>query len=66
VADELPVGALDLFLDVELGEVEVDQFPGEAEQLAPAQAEDQDEDVGAVELITLAAGGFKELACLVN
>jgi hypothetical protein len=40
VADELPVGALDLLLDVKLSVVEVDQFPGEAEQLAPAQAED--------------------------
>ena len=66
VANELPVGALDLLLDVKLGVVEIGQFPGKAEQFATTQPEDQDQDVGAVERVSLMAGGFKELACLVN
>ena len=52
--------------DVQLASVQVDQLPGEPEQFSFAQAEDQDQDVGRVQHIVIAAGGFQELACLID
>jgi hypothetical protein len=66
MADKLAADALDLLPDVQFGAVEVDQFPGEPEQLTLAQAEDEDQDVGRVQDVIVTPGGFEELACFVN
>jgi hypothetical protein len=57
---------LDLLTDVELGGVEVDQFPGEPEDFALAQAQDQDQDGGGMQCFLVMRGGFEELAGFVN
>ena len=65
-AEELAADALDLLADVQLSGVEVDQLPGEPEQLPFAQPEDQDQDVGRVQHVVVVAGRFEELACFIN
>ena len=65
-AQELAADALKLLTDVELSMIEVDQFPGEAEQFPFAQPEDQDQDVGRVQHVVVAAGRFKKLACYLD
>ena len=40
---------LELFCHVQLGLVQVDLFPGQAENFASAQAEDEDQDESGVE-----------------
>ena len=42
---------LELLADIQLGGVQVDEFPGEPEYLAFAQAQDQDQDEGGVECL---------------
>ena len=65
-AEELAADTLDLLADVELGAVEVDQLPGEAQEFALAQAEDQDQDVGGVQHVAVTAGRFEELAGFID
>ena len=48
--------SLNLLTDVQLGSVEVDQLPGEPENLALAQAQDQDEHERRVQRFTCRAG----------
>jgi len=43
---------LELLADVQLGGVEVDLVPGQAEDFTSAQAEDEDQDEGGVERFT--------------
>ena len=65
-AQELVADALNLLADVQLGSIEVDQLPGEPEQFPFAQPEDQDQDVGRVQHVVIAAGRFEELACFID
>ena len=48
-AMQLVADSLDLLSDIEIGGVEVDQIPGQAEDFALAQAHDEDQDEGGVE-----------------
>jgi hypothetical protein len=63
--DKLAAYTLDLLTYVKFGPVEVDQVPGEAQQLTFAQAQNEDQDVGRVQDIVVASR-FQELACLIN
>ena len=56
-AQELAADTLQLLTDVQFGVVEADQLPGEAEELALAQAQDQKQDVGRVEPPSVADRG---------
>jgi hypothetical protein len=51
-ADELVTHALELFPDVQLGVIEVNLIPGQAEDFTPPQAEDKDQDEGGAERFT--------------
>ena len=51
-ANELVTDTLKLLPHVQLGSVKVDSVPGQAEDFTPAQAEDEDQDVGRVERFT--------------
>ena len=57
---------LKLLSHVQLGRVEVDLIPGQAEDLTPAQAEDEDQDEGRVERFTGMPRGFEEPASVIN
>ena len=59
-ADELVTDALELFSDVQLGVIEVDLIPSQAEYFSPAQAEDEDQDESRVEGFTGMPGRFEE------
>ena len=48
-ADELAPDPLELFCHVQLGVIEVDLIPGQAEDFSSAQAEDEDQDEGGVQ-----------------
>jgi hypothetical protein len=65
-AQELVVNALYLLADVQLARAEIDQVPGEPEQFASAQAENEDQDVGRIQYVIVAAGGLQELAGLIG
>jgi hypothetical protein len=51
---------------VQLGGVEVHVIPGQAEDFAFAQAEDEDQDEGGVQGFGLVPGRFKEPASIIN
>jgi hypothetical protein len=51
-AQELAADALELLADIQLGGVEADHFPGKAEQLTLAQAQNQEQDVSGVKPVT--------------
>ena len=53
---------LEPLADIQLGGVQVDEFPGEPEYLAFAQAQDQDQDEGGVERLACVPGRFDEPA----
>jgi len=57
---------LELLADIQLGGVQVDEFPGEPEYLAFAQAQDQDQDEGGVECLACAPGRFEEPARVID
>ena len=40
---------LELLPDIEFGIIQVDLFPGQAEDFTPAETEDEDQDEGGVE-----------------
>ena len=65
-ADELVPDALELLSHVQLGCVEVDLIPGQAEYFAPAQAEDEDQDEGGIKRFTRIPGRFEEPAGIIN
>jgi hypothetical protein len=58
--------ALDLLAEVEFGLIQVDEFPGEPEYLALAQAQDQDEHERCVKRLTRGAGRYEELARVID
>jgi len=57
---------LELLADIQLGGVQVDEFPGEPEYLAFAQAQDQDQDEGGVERLACVPGRFEEPARVID
>jgi hypothetical protein len=65
MADAQATDALDVLADAELSAVEVDQLPGEPEELAPALARGPGSDVSGMQHIDVAAGGLEELAGLI-
>jgi len=48
--------ALELFCHIQLGLVQVDLFPGQAENFTSAQAEDEDQDEGGIESFACVPG----------
>jgi hypothetical protein len=65
-AEELAADALKLLSDIEFTCVEVDQFPGEPEYFALAQAQDQDEDEGGVQRLARMPGWFEKPAGVID
>jgi hypothetical protein len=63
---ELVADLLDLLADVELGGIEVDQFPGEPEDFTLAQAQDQDQYESGVKRLLVVSSGFEELAGFID
>ena len=57
---------LEPLADIQLGGVQVDEFPGEPEYLAFAQAQDQDQDEGGVERLACVPGRFEEPARVID
>src|ERR1700761_2588972 len=65
-ADELVPDSLELFCHVQLGLVQVDLFPGQAENFASSQAEDEDQDEGGIEGFACVPGRFEEPAGVID
>jgi hypothetical protein len=61
----LPPDSLEL-LPVELSLIKVDLIPGQAEDFASAQAEDEDQDEEGVKRFTGMPGRFEEPPCVIN
>jgi hypothetical protein len=57
---------LELFCHVQLGLVQIDLFPGQAEDFASAQAEDEDQDEGRVQGFARVPGRFEEPAGVID
>jgi hypothetical protein len=57
---DLMARSLELPLDVYLGRVEGDVWPGKPERIAPSQSQDENQHVGGVQRIPVAAGGLQE------
>jgi hypothetical protein len=57
---QLVVSPLELPLDVYLGRVEGDVWPGKPERFTRSQSQDEDQHVGGVQRIPVAAGGLQE------
>jgi hypothetical protein len=63
--EQLAADPLQLLVDVNLGCVSADVGPGQPENFATPQAQDEDQDVCGVQRILGVAGGLKEPACFV-
>ena len=58
--------ALELFTDVQFGAIEVNLIPGQAEDFALAQAEDEHQDEGRVQRLARVPGRLEEPARVID
>jgi hypothetical protein len=65
-ANELASDSLELLADVQLGVIEVDLIPGQAEDFTPTQAEDEDQHEGRLERSAGMPGRFEEPPGVIN